>query len=321
MFKKTPKESVKSPTLIACLSLGCIYFLVSMAPLRGEPTEAVLSKKHFVSVVFTEPKGFTGGVEGPAVDRDGNVYAVNFAKQGTIGKVTPDGKAEVFVTLPDNSVGNGIRFDRKGTMYIADYVNHNVLKVDMKTKKISVHAHEPKMSQPNDLALGANAVIFCSDPDWGNSTGRIWRVDPDGKVTRLADELGTTNGIEVSPDEKKLYVNESIQRNVWVFDLNDKSELSNKRLLIKFEDFGMDGMRCDVAGNLYITRHGKGTIAIVSPDGSLVREIALKKGKNPSNIAFGGPDGKTCYMTVHDQGNIEAFRTDTAGRAWKLLSR
>ena len=133
MFKKTPKESVKSPTLIACLSLGCIYFLVSMAPLRGEPTEAVLSKKHFVSVVFTEPKGFTGGVEGPAVDRDGNVYAVNFAKQGTIGKVTPDGKAEVFVTLPDNSVGNGIRFDRKGTMYIADYVNHNVLKVDMKT--------------------------------------------------------------------------------------------------------------------------------------------------------------------------------------------
>src|SRR5438105_3229467 len=85
-------------------------------------------------VLLTKEKEFTAGIEGPACDKDGNIYAVNYQKEGTIGKVTPDGKGEVFVTLPGNCVGNGIVFDRKGTMFVADYENHNVLKVDMKTK-------------------------------------------------------------------------------------------------------------------------------------------------------------------------------------------
>jgi gluconolactonase len=92
--------------------------------------------------------------------------------------------------------------------------------------------------------------------------------------------------------------------------------VSNKRLLISFPDFGMDGMRCDVTGNLYITRHGKGVVAKVSPEGKLIREISLK-GKLPSNIAFGGPDGKTAYVTLQDRGNIEQFKVETPGREWK----
>src|SRR5688572_24516558 len=59
---------------------------------------------------------FTEGIEGPACDRDGNVYAVNFAKEGTVGRTTPEGKSEVFVTLPEGSVGNGIVFDRTGSV-------------------------------------------------------------------------------------------------------------------------------------------------------------------------------------------------------------
>ena len=87
--------------------------------------------------------------------------------------------------------------------------------------------------------------------------------------------MGTTNGIEVSPDEKFLYVNESAQRNVWAYDLSPESEISNKRLLIQFPDFNMDGMRCDIEGNLYITRHGKGTVAKLSPAGEVLLEVQL----------------------------------------------
>lgn len=273
----------------------------------------------FVSSVLTLANGFTGGIEGPAVDVDGTVYAVNYKKQQTIGAVTPDGQCSVFVTLPNGSTGNGIRFGSDGTMFVADYVNHNVLKVNMETKAISALAHEPKMNQPNDLAIASNDTIYCSDPNWGNSTGQIWRVDPDGKVTLLDGDLGTTNGIEVSPDDGTLYVNESAQKNVWAYDLSPKGEVSNKRQLIKFPDFGMDGMRCDAAGNLYITRYGKGTIAVVSPAGRVLHEIYLT-GKNPSNLAFGGPDGRNCYVTLADQGNIEVFRTDHPGRAWSLFA-
>ena len=127
--------------------------------------------------------------------------------------------------------------------------------------------------------------------------------------------MGTTNGIEVSPDNKTLYVNESVQRNVWAFDLDSSGNISNKRLFHKFEDFGMDGMRCDVDGNLYITRHGKGTVVKLSYEGKLLKEIKMK-GKKPSNIAFGGKDGKTAFVTLQDRGYIESFRVEIPGRSF-----
>ena len=82
----------------------------------------------------------------------------------------------------------------------------------------------------------------------------------------------------------------------------------------------MDGMRCDAEGHLYITRYGKGSVAKVSPDGEVLLEIALV-GRNPSNIAFGGPDGRTAYVTLADRGNVETFRVETPGRSWMLLRR
>ena len=272
----------------------------------------------FISQEFTPINGFTSGIEGPACDADGNLYAVNFERQHTIGKVTPDAEASVFVELPTGSIGNGIRFNSEGFMLIADYTNHNVLKVDMQTREISVHAHEPTMNQPNDLAIGANDILYASDPNWGESTGQIWRVDADGQVTLLEAGMGTTNGIEVSPDEKALYVNESAQRNIWAYDLSSAGEISNKRLLIQFPDFNMDGMRCDIEGNLYVTRHGKGTVAKLSPEGEVLLEIELT-GKLCTNIAFGGPNGCTCYVTMADRGNVEVFRADIPGRSWRLF--
>ncbi|MYF97928.1 SMP-30/gluconolactonase/LRE family protein [Candidatus Poribacteria bacterium] len=274
----------------------------------------------FVSSEFTPVNGFTSGIEGPACDSEGNLYAVNFERQHTIGKVTPEGETSVFVELTDGSIGNGIRFNSDGYMFIADYTNHNVLKVDMDTFEISVHAHEPRMNQPNDLAIGANDIIYASDPNWGASTGQLWRVDADGKTTLLEADMGTTNGIEVSPDEKMLYVNESSQRNIWKYDLSTDGEISNKQLLIQFPDFGMDGMRCDVEGNLYVTRHGKGTVAKLSPNGEVLLEVELS-GKNCTNVAFGGIDGRTCYVTMADKGNVEVFRVNAAGRSWMLYRR
>ncbi|MEW6750189.1 MAG: SMP-30/gluconolactonase/LRE family protein [Candidatus Latescibacterota bacterium] len=273
-----------------------------------------------VSRSFTQPQTFTSGIEGPACDRDGNLYAVNYERQGTIGRVTPDGQGSVFVELPPGSVGNGIRFRSDGTMLVADYTGHNVLAVDMRTRRVSTYAHDPGLNQPNDIAISARDVVFASDPNWRQSTGRIWRVGPDRSFALLEDGMGTTNGIEVSPDEGRLYVNESVQRNVWVYDLSPDGEVSNKRLLLQFPDHGMDGMRCDVDGNLYITRHGKGTVAKVSPQGQVLLEVPLA-GRNPTNLAFGGPDGQTCYVTVADRGNVEWFRVERPGRSWALFRR
>lgn len=281
---------------------------------REEKTEE--KGKLYQNTAFTEPGGFPSGIEGPAVDENNILYAVNFERQGTIGQVTPEGEASLFVTLPEGSVGNGIRFNSNGDMLIADYTNHNILKVDMDTKEIAVFAHNDQMNQPNDIAIMDNDILFASDPDWKNSRGRLWKIDTDGTVVLLEDNMGTTNGVEVSPDNKTLYVNESVQRNVWAYDLSSEGDISNKRLLIKFDDYGMDGMRTDTKGNLYITRHGKGTVVKVSPQGEILEEISLK-GKTPSNIAFGGEDGRTAFVTLQDNGNIERFRVPDPGREFK----
>jgi gluconolactonase len=271
----------------------------------------------FKSSLFTPVKSFTIGVEGPAVDKDGNVYAVNFDHDGTIGKITPDGKASVFIELPKGSVGNGIRFDSHGNMLIADYTGHNIIKVDMKTKQQNIIAHNDGMSQPNDIAIDNKDRIYASDPNWKAGTGKIWRIDTDGKM-KVLDSMATVNGIDVSPDNHTLYVNE--KRKIWAYDLSSKGDISNKRLVIEFTDFGMDGLRCDVKGNIYQARFGKGTIAKVSPEGKILREITLT-GKRPTNVCFGGPDGRTMYSTLQDQGNLETFRVDDPGREWKMSKK
>lgn len=273
-------------------------------------------EKPFVARALTKPGEFTPGIEGPNCDAQGNIFAVNFAKEQTIGKVTPQGKGETFVTLPGKSTGNGIVFTPEGIMYVADYVEHKIWRIDPKTKAVEVFAHEPKMSQPNDLAISPDGTLYASDPDWKASTGRVWKIDTKGQVTLQADGLGTANGIEVSPDGKWLYVNESAQRNVWRFPIQKDGNLGEKQLIKQFPDFGFDGMRCDAEGNLYISRYGKGTVVIMTPDGKDLREITLP-GKKPSNVCFGGPDGKTVYVTEVENTQLVQFRVEVPGLAWK----
>jgi len=263
---------------------------------------------------------FTRGLEGPAVDLDGNLYFVNPIKNGTIGIIDAENTFSLFIdSLPNGSVANGIRFDSNDLMYLADYAKHNILSINIKTKEINVVAHDSLINQPNDIAISKNNILFASDPNWKNSTGNLLKIKGN-KIIVLEKNMGTTNGIEISPAEDKLYVNESVQRNIWVYDLDSNMNISNKKLFYKFDDFGLDGMRCDIKGNLYVTRHGKGTVIVFSHDGKIINEIQLK-GKKPSNIAFGGHDGKTAYITLQDRGYIETFRIEHSGRAFSMNSQ
>lgn len=286
-----------------------------MAESSAQSGAAGPAEELFVAAPLTAEGSFTRGVEGPACDREGNLYAVNFARQQTIGRVTPDGRASVFVELPGKSTGNGIRFDRQGRMLVADYVGHNVLRVDVRSRAVTVLAHDDRMNQPNDLAIAPDGTLYASDPNWKEQTGQLWRIDADGSIVRLAKDMGTTNGIEVDPTGRTLYVNESAQRNIWAFDLTADRRLANKRLVRKFDDHGFDGMRCDVDGNLYVTRHGKGTVVKLSPAGEVLREIDVL-GPHPTNICFGGPDGRTAYVTEVEHRRIVRFRVDRPGTAW-----
>jgi len=263
---------------------------------------------------LTQENTFSQNIEGPNFDKAGNLYVVNFQKDGTVGKInTKDGSGEVFVTLADSSTANSIVFNSEGNMYLADFKGHNILEVNMKTKAVSVYVHSAQFNQPNDICITSKGRLFATDPNWRAGSGQLWRIDKGGNPVLLERRLGTANGIALSPDEKNLYINESVQRKIWRYDVDDAGNIFNKKLFAEFPDFGFDGMKCDKAGNLYVCRHGKGVIAVLSPDGKLIREVPLK-GKLCSNLVFGGKDKKTVYVTLQDRKCIETFRVDIAGK-------
>ncbi|WP_017907755.1 SMP-30/gluconolactonase/LRE family protein [Xanthomonas sp. SHU 199] len=260
---------------------------------------------------------FTDKIEGPATGPDSALYVVNFAHDGSIGRVQRDatgrGQATLFVDLPNGSIGNGIRFDRRGRMYVADYGQHRILRIALRSKRIEVYATLPGAFQPNDIAMAPDGTLYASDPDWKHNGGQLWRIDRDRSAHLIETGMGTTNGIEISPDGERLYVNESVQRRIWVYDRAADGAVSNKRLFASFADAGLDGMRCDVDGNLYVARYDAGKVIVLAPDGTLLHEVATK-GRKPTNLAFGGADGRDVDVTLQDRGAIETFRSDRPGR-------
>lgn len=272
-----------------------------------------LQEQLYIALPLTLEHVFTEGIEGPASDPQGNVYAVNYQKQQTIGKVDRWGNASQWAKLPFEGVGNGIVFDSQGDLLVADYVEHKIWRADRVTGLMSLYCHEPTMNQPNDLAIGDDGTLYASDPNWSQSTGRIWRIDRKGVAKVVADGMGTTNGIDVSPDGKYLAVNESAQRQIWRFEIRADGTLDHKTLFKEFADHGFDGMRYDQQGNLYVTRYGKGTVVVLSPQGEVLREIDVL-GSKPSNICFGGSDGKTVCVTEVEHGRLVRFRVEHPGR-------
>ncbi|WP_348708520.1 SMP-30/gluconolactonase/LRE family protein [uncultured Pseudoalteromonas sp.] len=253
---------------------------------------------------FVKDNVFTQGVEGPTM-HNGALYAVNYAQQGTIGRVDNMGKTSLFVRLPNDSIGNGLQFDSHGNLFIADYVNHNILKVPAGSNKAEVFAHNSNMNQPNDIAITKTGVLFASDPNWANETGQLWRINADGSTKLLEENMGTTNGVAVNKENTKLYVNESVQRVVWQYDLDENLNISNKKVLIKFADHGLDGMRVNNQGHVFITRYGAGKVLEVSPSGKVLNSYKLK-GQHPTNLAFDDMQSRV-YVTMQKRGAIEVI--------------
>ena len=298
-------------TLFLC-ELAAAWIVVSPAMAQETP---------FQSKPITPAGEYTFGIEGPAADAQGNLYVVNFGKPGTIGKLAAGAsQSELFAVLPEGSIGNAIRFDREGHMFVADYKKHNIFLVGPDGKQVETYFHSDDFNQPNDMTIAADGAIYASDPHWKLREGQIWRISrsADGTIAgekMTADrKMSTTNGIDLSPDGKTLYVGESDTREIWSYRI-DGSKLLSPKLVQRFDDFGIDGLRTDTEGNLLVARILKGTIAVLTPRGKLKREIKLSAAE-PTNLAFGGNDGKTVYVTQRKGGFIESFRTDRPGREY-----
>jgi len=274
----------------------------------------------FVSHRITPPGEYTFQIEGPAVDKSGNLYVVNFHSAGTIGKVAPGAShSTLFATLHHDRIGSGIRFDHQGRMYIADFNKNNVLVIAPGQTDAEVFFHSDDFNQPNDLAIAADGTLYASDPDFPGHKGQIWKITRNadgaahGEVMSPNRQMRQTNGLDLSPDGTTLYVDESDTKQIWAYRIDGNNLTAPAQPLARFDHFELDGLRTDVTGRIFVARPGAGEVTIVNPDGSVARRVTTL-GREPTNLTFGGTDGRTVFVTQKDGKFIEAFLTDQPGR-------
>jgi sugar lactone lactonase YvrE len=161
---------------------------------------------------------------------------------------------------------------------------------------------EPERPQNrlNDAKTDSAGRIWAGsmdDRETGEASGALYRLDPDLTWSRRDDGYVIANGPAFSPDGRTMYHTDTGKRTVFVFDLDGKGELSNKRVFLKLEDQGHpDGMTTDAEGGLWIAHWGAARISRFLPDATFDRSIALPA-NNITSIVFAGPELDRMFVT------------------------
>ena len=267
--------------------------------------------------------------EGPAVDAAGNVYFSDIMSN-RIWKLAPDGTRSIF-REPSNRT-NGQTFDREGRLYHCEGAEfgpgggRRITRTTLASGSYEVVTDRfegVRYNSPNDICVDGRGRIYFTDPCYSDRSimemevEGVYRIDLDGTVTRLLGqpEIHRPNGIAVTQDSRRLYVIDSCpveggNRKVWAFDLDERGNPSGQRLVYDFAPGrGGDGMRLDQEGNLYVaagilvprrpweTIDVPPGIYVMTPEGTLLGRIPIYE-DTITNLAFGGPDGRTIYITA-----------------------
>lgn len=279
--------------------------------------------------------GFTW-TEGPVWIKAGYLLFAEIPSN-SIRKVTPDGQASIFMQ-PSGYKGsapyggkepgsNGMTLDSKGRLTVAGHAQRDVWRLET----IDSHAQQTvladsyqgkKLNSPNDVAYRSDGSLYFTDPPYGLRTqseadpakelpfSGVYRIpgatekkpgsSPDReKLQLLMKDLTRPNGIAFSPDEKYLYVNNSEPKKIWMrYPVKADGSLGAGKLFFDATDDkrpgSPDGMKVDVQGNLWSA--GPGGVWIFSPEGKHLGTLLIPE--KVGNVAWGGPDNKTLYVTA-----------------------
>jgi len=243
-------------------------------------------------------------IEGPLWHPDGFLLFSDIPAD-TIYKWQPGKKIEIFRQPSGNSNGNTL--DKSGRLITAEHGNRRVSLTEKNGNIITLaNRYQGKqLNSPNDLVVKSDGSIYFTDPPYGIEPEQeelgfygVYRLAPDGTLTLLVDDFVRPNGIAFSPDETKLYVNDSEEGHIRVFDVRSDGMLKNGKVFAELElpseKGAADGMKVDVKGNIYST--APGGVWVFSPQGDLLGIIETPE--PPANIAWGDDDYQTLYITA-----------------------
>ncbi len=252
-------------------------------------------------VVVAKDFGFT---EGPVWDPAGFLY-LSDEVQNKIYKVSLDGQKTDIVALGDP---DGSTYDQEHHLIDCASVLRAIIRVSPEgaVTVLADRYQGKKFNSPNDIVLGPDGALYFTDPTLDLPPGEkqelafqgVFRLDGAGNVTLLSKELSQPNGLAFSPDGRKLYVDDSQQRNIRVYDFQPDGTLANGRLFGEEpggeHDGVPDGIKVDRKGNLYVT--GPGGIWVWDAQGRHLGTILMPE--QPANLAWGGAALDTLYITA-----------------------
>ncbi len=268
-----------------------------------------------------KPSRYASGfefVEGPAFDREGNLFVVNL-KGGYISRITPRKKVSVFVNT--GGAPNGASFHANGHLFVCDCKLKTVLDIAPDGTIVdAITGWEKSLIQgPNDLVFTSDGGYYFTDPEGSsaeNPIGAVYRVNPEGAVSQFAPGLAYPNGLAILEDERRLFIAETMTLCIHEFALRSDgtSQAGRVHAELPAGGVGPDGMALDVEGNLYVAYYGYGKVMVLDQWGNIAREIDAG-GKNPTNLAFGGKGRKSLYITETETDSVYVVKNDIPGMA------
>jgi gluconolactonase len=254
------------------------------------------------------------GPEGPLY-LDGKLYYVAWISS-TLSKW--DGRSATVLNRTPGCGHNGLVLTKHKTFLIAcDDVHGAILEVDLKGNQLhrwDTDSNGRKLyGGINDLVIAANGGVYATlsgpyvDPPTVVMGKILYRAPGSRQWVEVADDFNYANGIGISPDQKTLYVSETVGNSIKKFTINRDGTLSNRsnfallNLLtpdsVRSWWLGPDSMKIDPAGNMYVAQWFGGKILKISPRGKLLHTFHITAGTGTTNVAF-GPGGKELYVTV-----------------------
>jgi gluconolactonase len=247
-------------------------------------------------------------LEGPSFDKDGNLYFVDIPF-GRIFRLAPNGTCDLVCEY--DGWPNGLKIHRDGRIFICDYKRGLILLDPVKggIEPILATRNSEAFKGQNDLIFAKNGDCYFTDQgqtgmhDW---SGRVFRLSADGsKLDCLMDNIPSPNGIVLNMAENRLFVAVTRQNAVWRAPLMTDGSVSKVGVYLQLSGghAGPDGMALDQEDGLVVCQLGMGVWRFDS-HGIPTHLIEACVGHHMTNVAFGGPDNRTLFITEADTGHI-----------------